>query len=87
MAILASGVIALLTRLRTALGVATIVALCTTAGMGGANAQSRVTLQATNAFPETDFSSDVLRRWASPVTERTEGRIRFRYRWASGLQP
>jgi len=85
MASLPSSVIALLTRFRTALGAAVLVALCTTAGMGDANAQSRVMLQATSAFPETDFSSDVLRRWANLVTERTEGRIRFRYHWAGSL--
>ncbi len=85
MAILPSSVIALLTRLRTALGVAAVVALCTTAVMGDANAQSKVTLQATGIFPEADFSSEVLRRWASLVTERTEARIRFRFHWAGSL--
>lgn len=42
-------------------------------------------LQATSIFGETDFSSDVLRRWAELVLERTEGRYEFRYHWAGSL--
>lgn len=50
---------------------------------GGASAQT--VLQATSIFAETDFSSDVLRRWAELVSERTDGRYEFRYHWAGSL--
>jgi TRAP-type C4-dicarboxylate transport system substrate-binding protein len=52
---------------------------------GKAEAQSRLNLQATSIFPESDFSSEVFRRWAQLVTDRTEGRIQFRYHWAGSL--
>jgi len=48
-------------------------------------AQSSRTLQVTTIFPESDFSSEVLRRWATQVTEKSEGRLKFRYHWAGSL--
>ena len=48
----------------------------------GAQAQ---TLQFATAFPETDFSSQLVKRWTDGVTEKTNGRIKFRIHWAGSL--
>lgn len=64
---------------------ATAVAAGLTLGLPGAKAEAETLLQVTTVFPETDFSSEVLLRWAGLVTERTEGRIEFRYHWAGSL--
>ena len=53
--------------------------LCT--GMA-ANAQL---LQVATVFPETDFSSQILKRWMDGVTAETDGRIKFRTHWAGSL--
>jgi len=47
-----------------------------------ANAQ---TLQFATAFPEGDFSSQLVKRWTEGVTERTDGRINFRIHWGGSL--
>lgn len=47
-----------------------------------ANAQL---LQVATAFPETDFSSQILKQWMNGVTEKTDGRIKFRAHWAGSL--
>ncbi|MCP1336996.1 TRAP transporter substrate-binding protein [Futiania mangrovi] len=54
-------------------------------GWQAADAEAQMTLQATTVFPESDFSSQVLLRWADLVKQRTEGRIDFRYHWAGSL--
>jgi TRAP-type C4-dicarboxylate transport system substrate-binding protein len=43
------------------------------------------TLQFATAFPETDFSSQLVKRWTDGVTEKTNGRIKFRIHWAGSL--
>jgi len=53
--------------------------------VGGAAAQTARTLQVTTVFPETDFSSEVIKRWAGLVTERAGGKLTFRYHWAGSL--
>lgn len=47
-----------------------------------ANAQL---LQVATAFPETDFSSQILKHWMDGVTAKTDGRIKFRAHWAGSL--
>ena len=49
---------------------------------GSAQAQ---TLQFATAFPETDFSSQLVKRWTDGVTEKTNGRVKFRIHWAGSL--
>jgi len=49
---------------------------------GSAQAQ---TFQFATAFPETDFSSQLVKRWTDGVTEKTNGRIKFRIHWAGSL--
>lgn len=49
---------------------------------GGAQAQ---TLQFATAFPESDFSSTLIKRWTEGVTRDTGGRIKFRIHWAGSL--
>jgi len=49
---------------------------------GAAQAQ---TLQFATAFPETDFSSQLVKRWTDGVTEKTNGKIKFRIHWAGSL--
>lgn len=70
--------------LRGTVGAAAL-ALAVALGMPAGGAAAKTTLQATTVFPESDFSSQVLLRWADLVTERTEGRIDFRYHWAGSL--
>jgi len=48
----------------------------------GASAQ---TLQFATAFPESDFSSVLVKRWTEGVTAETGGRIKFRIHWAGSL--
>lgn len=70
--------------LRGALAAATFaVAAAFSLGPQGAAAQTN--LQATSIYPESDFSSEVLRQWVSRVNERTEGRYNVRYHWAGSL--
>jgi len=45
------------------------------------------TLQFATMFPESDFSSEMVKRWTDGVTERTDGRIQFRVHWGGSLVP
>src|SRR6056297_1050469 len=45
------------------------------------------TLQFATMFPESDFSSEMVKRWTEGVTERTDGRIQFRIHWGGSLVP
>lgn len=49
---------------------------------GVASAQ---TLQFASPFPESDFTSQFLKRWTEGVTKETGGRIKFRLHWAGSL--
>jgi TRAP-type C4-dicarboxylate transport system substrate-binding protein len=51
---------------------------------GVASAQTQ-TLQFASPFPESDFTSQFLKRWAEGVTRETGGRIQFRMHWAGAL--
>jgi TRAP-type C4-dicarboxylate transport system substrate-binding protein len=48
-------------------------------------AVSAQTLQFATAFPESDFSSTLVKRWTEGVTQETGGRIKFRIHWAGSL--
>ena len=50
----------------------------------GAGAQTQ-TLQFASPFPESDFTSQFLKRWTEGVTRETNGRIKFRLHWAGSL--
>ncbi|MCL6637193.1 MAG: TRAP transporter substrate-binding protein [Alicyclobacillus sp.] len=54
------------------------------AGAAGGNGQSFVfTLSASH--PQDDLSSKVIKYWGDEVTQKTHGRIQFRYSWAGSL--
>lgn len=70
--------------LRSTLAAASL-AVMTAIGFGPSPASAQMMLQATSIFPESDFSSEVLREWVKRVNERTDGRYNVRYHWAGSL--
>jgi len=43
------------------------------------------TLEFASVFPETDFSSLMVKHWTEGVTKATDGRIKFRIHWSGSL--
>ncbi len=43
------------------------------------------TLEFASVFPESDFSSLMVKHWTEGVTKATDGRIKFRIHWSGSL--
>lgn len=48
-------------------------------------AEAQMTLQVASVFPESDFSTGIVKYWMEQVTERTDGEIDFRAHWSGSL--
>lgn len=62
----------------------TFAAILASAATFTSTAQAQL-LQFATAFPESDFSSQVVKRWTDGVTEATNGRIKFNIHWSGSL--
>lgn len=66
--------------------VLSLVAACVPGGVPGVPAAGpRMELKVASSNPEADIGSQVFKHWGDQVTQRTNGRITFKYFWAGSL--